>query len=247
MLQTRQCRYIRLAADFSADLQLNRNEPRGAPRRFVPRCDVVTWQTRWGLGTDGYTSIPPDPVIIEVEIRESARTRLVALGSRRIIPRVQRAIVGEFPGSERRFVRLSSGRKRPPRLARGGNTREKLLEGNNRAMLAELASQWASNRRRIRCHVTFLYPAPGCIACLLDRSIPRGRTCRGWAVPCLIWQPVRGSRQWLLLVLHAAKNQTAFISDILTRWFNETNWANRKLFCNTNAFSALPAVYPVGL
>jgi hypothetical protein len=127
---------------------------------------------------------------VEIETRgrsESSRS------SRRIIPERNR---GRISGRRETICPLAGGRKRPASLGRGGNTREKLLGGNNRAMAAESPR---SNRRRIRCHVTFLYISrrDGCIACLLDCSIPRGRTCRGWPVSLLIWR-ARGSRRCLL-------------------------------------------------
>lgn len=73
----------------------------------------------------------------------------------------------------------AGGNARRVSLSRKGrNTREKLLGGNNRVMrrLNCLGpNERAGNRRRIRCHVTFPYipRRDGCIACLLDRSIPR--------------------------------------------------------------------------
>lgn len=59
---------------------------------------------------------------------------------------------------ERRFVRLSGGRKHAA-SRKGRNTREKLLGGNNRVMcrLNCLGPNEQGNRRRIWCHVTFPY------------------------------------------------------------------------------------------
>lgn len=89
---------------------------------------------------------------------------------------------------ERRFVRLSGGRKHAA-SRKGRNTREKLLGGNNRTMCRLNClgpNEQAGNRRRIRCHVTFPYipRRDGCIACLLDHSIPReGKLVEGERFP----------------------------------------------------------------
>lgn len=77
-------------------------------QRFVLGGDVA-WQTRYVSVPDSYTRIPS-------ERQSSSRSGdSVHLAHAALFPS---AIVREFPGGEeRRFVRLSGGRKRTPRLS----------------------------------------------------------------------------------------------------------------------------------
>lgn len=113
------------------------------------------------------------------ERQSSSRSKaLVHLAHAALFPS---AIVGEFPGGER--AAICPPVKREETRARVSKREERTLErsyfgGNNRAMCRLNClgpNERAGNRRRIRCHVTFPYipGRDGCIACLLDRSIPR--------------------------------------------------------------------------
>lgn len=80
------------------------------------------------------------------------------------LPYHLRAIVGEFPASEIRFVRLSVG----PAGGNTGSVREEHPRSYSRVITPSndgLNCFRLSNRRRIRCHVTFL-----CVSCAKMRA-----------------------------------------------------------------------------
>lgn len=147
-------------------------------------CDVSSLDAMLLLDKQGTSRSPDSYTSIPLERQSSSRSRLarrwrlVHLAHAALFPS---AIVGESfrAARERRFVRLSGGRKRAA-SRKGRNTREKLLGegwgggGNNRLNCLG-PNERAGNRRRIWCHVTFPYipRRDGCIACLLDHSISR--------------------------------------------------------------------------
>jgi len=183
------------------------------PQNHVPTFRSSTWildkrdgslSLSLSLSLDeAYASIPSDPVII-VEIETRGRSESSHYSRAQSWENFRPA----------RYDLSARGRKRPRSLGRGGNTREKLLWGNNRAMAAESPR---SNRRRIRCHVTFLYIRGGTDASRVFWTVPfgGGEPVEG-GFPFDLATRARGSRRCLLLS-RAARNQAAFIE----RHFNE--------------------------
>lgn len=141
-------------------------------RRFVLRRDVVAWQTR-------YVSRSTIVTLRSLRNGNHRRGRDSCTWLTLHYSRVQ-SWESFRAARERRFVRLSSGRKHAAsRKGRHTHPREVttgvITERCAGWIASDRTSKQAGNRRRIRCHVTFPYipRRDGCIACLLDRSIPR--------------------------------------------------------------------------